>query len=466
MAQPRKRKIVSTPEPRLAPRGEPGLDEALSEVKEPRPRREPADNSADFADDRVDEYGMQIEEGGGAGGRFKTPQGMLSQLLLMVGIAVLVVGIMALTPLGGYFGLLDKSDIAGVADGRIITATNVLKADVAGLKTGLGNLEDSILDESLLAGYVTTSSLANQLSGFVGNAELTAAVADLATDADLAGFAGKAALDAAESRIDGLEGLAGDILDAVDAELDERLAGIGDAVVPLPCRFYGDVTIGGVAAPTGTVVTALVGGDTYTTTTTSLDYALKIIPGRQYSDTTPITFLVNGHLAGQTGVWTEGGNLVLDLTAEAQALVTGSQGLTYSLSGSANNYTLTITSDEAGSFVGVVTAVYRTPRPVLVGVAYEDALIDFYGKLSSNDRAYTPEMSPTLLWDAVALEWTVTAWSLKEVSFPTLRFTLVAGVEASLPMTVNGLNAFPLYDIYIDVLPATSETGGAPSGGI
>lgn len=71
----------------------------------------------------------------------------------------------------------------------------------------------------------------------------------------------------------------------------------------LPCFFYGGVTINGSPAPAGTVITALIGGQTVgqITTTSSGQYdQLMVSDG---SEGATVTFYVNGVLAPQTGTF-------------------------------------------------------------------------------------------------------------------------------------------------------------------
>ena len=88
-----------------------------------------------------------------------------------------------------------------------------------------------------------------------------------------------------------------------------------------PCRFYGIVNLEGKPVPDGTVITAVVEGDTYTTVTPAIygssTYAIKIepLPGMSYDEGTPVAFIVGDYLAEQTGTWETGGNFRLDIYA-------------------------------------------------------------------------------------------------------------------------------------------------------
>ena len=70
--------------------------------------------------------------------------------------------------------------------------------------------------------------------------------------------------------------------------------------------------------PDGTVITAVIGSDEYTTTTPvevygASSYALKI--QASYAPDTPVTFMVGNYGANQTASWVRGGNINVDLTA-------------------------------------------------------------------------------------------------------------------------------------------------------
>ncbi len=89
-----------------------------------------------------------------------------------------------------------------------------------------------------------------------------------------------------------------------------------------PCRFYGTVTVDGAAVADGTVITAMIGGDQHTTTTPAEGYAtstygLKIVPpeGTEYTDGATISFMIGDRTAAQTGTWSVGANVNLDLTS-------------------------------------------------------------------------------------------------------------------------------------------------------
>jgi len=151
---------------------------------------------------------------------------------------------------------------------------------------------------------------------------------------------------------------------------------------------------------------------------------------------------------------------IVDTVAELQ-MGDGSR-IDYSLTGSGTSFRLNVVSPETGWYVGYVTLVYRTP-PALstANNTYDQALVDFYARLSDHTRVYIPKMVANTVWTGVTYE--VTGWGVGEVSFFTSRFKLDAGEEKELTLYIGGLNAFPGYETYIDVLVssvASSESGG------
>jgi hypothetical protein len=80
------------------------------------------------------------------------------------------------------------------------------------------------------------------------------------------------------------------------------------------------VQVDGAGVPEGTVITGIVEGDEHTTTTPAVygpsTYALIVTPpeGTSYEDAT-VTFMVDGLVAEQTGIWVTGGNVMLNLSA-------------------------------------------------------------------------------------------------------------------------------------------------------
>ena len=89
-----------------------------------------------------------------------------------------------------------------------------------------------------------------------------------------------------------------------------------------PCRFYGTVQLDGYDVPDGTVITAIIEGVPYSTTTPeaaygSSTYVLKIEPsaGAFYNYGTQIYFKIDDHVAKETATWESGSNTELNLTA-------------------------------------------------------------------------------------------------------------------------------------------------------
>ena len=89
-----------------------------------------------------------------------------------------------------------------------------------------------------------------------------------------------------------------------------------------PCRFYGAVQVDGYDVPDGTVITAIIEGVTYSTTTPEAaygpsTYVLKIEPsaGAFYNYGTQIYFKIDDHVAKETATWESGNNTELNLTA-------------------------------------------------------------------------------------------------------------------------------------------------------
>ena len=92
----------------------------------------------------------------------------------------------------------------------------------------------------------------------------------------------------------------------------------------MPCRFRGTIQLNGANVADGTIVTAIIAGDEYTTMTPAegygpSTYAIKIIPpeGTSYTAGAVVTFKIGDYTAVQTGSWVIGGNVELNLTASS-----------------------------------------------------------------------------------------------------------------------------------------------------
>ena len=87
-----------------------------------------------------------------------------------------------------------------------------------------------------------------------------------------------------------------------------------------PCRFHGTVTLNGAAAPGGTVITVIIEGYGYTTSTVAVagssTYAVQIpVPQGIIYTGKAVTFRVGSAAAVQVSAWEEGGNVLVNLTA-------------------------------------------------------------------------------------------------------------------------------------------------------
>jgi hypothetical protein len=93
-----------------------------------------------------------------------------------------------------------------------------------------------------------------------------------------------------------------------------------DNVSGPPCRFHGTVTLNGAAAPSGTVITAIIEGYGYTTTVQatvgSSTYSITIPKAQGVTyEAMAVTFRVGTAAAIQTSAWTMGGNVLVNLIA-------------------------------------------------------------------------------------------------------------------------------------------------------
>ena len=95
-----------------------------------------------------------------------------------------------------------------------------------------------------------------------------------------------------------------------------------------PCAFHGTVLVNGANVADGTVITATIGNDTYTATTTTAagasTYRVVIAQpeGKSYDGLT-VTFMIGSDTASQTGTWQMGGNVALNLTKGTPPITPG-----------------------------------------------------------------------------------------------------------------------------------------------
>ncbi len=97
----------------------------------------------------------------------------------------------------------------------------------------------------------------------------------------------------------------------------------------LPCRFYGTVALDGEDVPDGTVITAVVSGTEFTTTTPAAGYGpssyavlIEQPDGATY-DGASVTFTIGGQAADQTATWISGGNVNTDISSGEATTPTG-----------------------------------------------------------------------------------------------------------------------------------------------
>jgi hypothetical protein len=97
----------------------------------------------------------------------------------------------------------------------------------------------------------------------------------------------------------------------------------------LPCAFHGTVQVNGANVADGTVITATIGNDTYTTTTSDSTYRVVITQpdGKSYDGLT-VTFKIGSDTAKETGTWQMGGNVALNLTKGTAPSTGGGGGIT------------------------------------------------------------------------------------------------------------------------------------------
>lgn len=130
----------------------------------------------------------------------------------------------------------------------------------------------------------------------------------------------------------------------------------------------------------------------------------------------------------------------------------GANGLTYSLSGTHPEFTLTVTSPQAGTYVAKVTLVYPDTVAV-VGSTHGEAVAEFYSNLASPNRRY----EPVLLYDN-------SQWWLSAVLTRTSAFTLESDTQRSFGIAIGGLGAYTGYTtVLVEVLPGLTDSGGGGS---
>jgi hypothetical protein len=111
-----------------------------------------------------------------------------------------------------------------------------------------------------------------------------------------------------------------------------------------PCAFHGTALVNGANVADGTVITATIGNDTYTATTTTAagasTYRVVIAQpeGKSYDGLT-VTFKIGSDSAGQTGTWQMGGNVAINLTkGTPQVTPTGNVIITSVILGNTTGY--------------------------------------------------------------------------------------------------------------------------------
>ena len=108
----------------------------------------------------------------------------------------------------------------------------------------------------------------------------------------------------------------------------------------LPCAFHGTVQVSGANVADGTVITATIGNETYTTTTSDSTYRVVITQpeGKSYDGLTA-TFKIGSDTAKETGTWQMGGNVALNLTkGTPQVTPTGNVIITSVVLGNTTGY--------------------------------------------------------------------------------------------------------------------------------
>jgi uncharacterized protein YdeI (BOF family) len=96
-----------------------------------------------------------------------------------------------------------------------------------------------------------------------------------------------------------------------------------------PCAFHGTVQVNGQNVADGTVITAKIGNDTYTTTTGNSIYRVVIAQpeAKSYSGMA-VSFMIGNATVTQTATWQIGGNVLVNLTRGVAPPIEGGGGIT------------------------------------------------------------------------------------------------------------------------------------------
>jgi len=145
-------------------------------------------------------------------------------------------------------------------------------------------------------------------------------------------------------------------------------AAADEGVPTLPHEFWGAVTIDGSAAPAGTTIVAVIGGEScgFLTTTSSGAYGGTryagtnlVVSGTEDQAGETITFLVDGREAGQTAAFTPDSTTTLDLSVGSAVTPTPT---TTSSGGSSSGGSSGGVSSSVSSQTAVTTVATVTPK--------------------------------------------------------------------------------------------------------
>src|SRR5512137_2438605 len=155
---------------------------------------------------------------------------------------------------------------------------------------------------------------------------------------------------------------------------------------PIPCDFYGTVTIGGVPAPIGTIIqTKIYGtvrGEEVTTQIGRYEYLSAQVTSSEASCgcSIPVEFWVNGHKADQQSTFTSAVSKELNLTVSGVTPPTTSPTIVPSTSPT------TIPTSVKTTVPTPVPTATPTPRPTSIpGLPHE-----FYGTVVISDGVPAP----------------------------------------------------------------------------